>query len=64
LRQLPDPVDEIMAVVVFEENVALFDAASDDVVQHTGRIDSRNSGHVLMIPNSGPEIKQFLHERP
>jgi hypothetical protein len=47
-----------------KENVTLFDAAPDDVVKHTGGIDSRSSGHTFRIPNSGIKIKHFQHERP
>ena len=52
-NQVAQPVYEVVAVLVVKEDLTPFDSSDYDVVDRTGGIDSRLSGHFTCISESG-----------
>ena len=56
-NQVAQPVYEVVAVLVVKEDLTPFDSSDNDVVDRTGGIDSRLSGHFRCISENGRVCK-------
>jgi len=55
------PLHEIVAIDIIDENLAPFNPSADDVVKRTGDINSGLSGHGDKVSKAGRDKNALFH---